>query len=244
MYARPDSSASTASSSSTPAALASSGIVGERPSCTVSCSMSRDSWTLSSCSPRGTRTDQPLSRKCRLISPMMFGVAYVVSSTPRSRSKRSIALISPIAPIWTRSSSCSPRYGVAPRERADERHVLLDQLLPRLEIAVLVVAAEEDLVVDPRHRSLLWPLRPSSSARPRRRRRAPRTAACRRRCRGRGAGRVPRPTSAAVQQLRRERPDRGVQHAVVGREDTTSSSGSSRSASSASIPTCRSSRSS
>src|SRR5437667_6853183 len=25
-------------------------------------------------------------------------------------SKRSIALISPIAPIWTRSSSCSPRY--------------------------------------------------------------------------------------------------------------------------------------
>ena len=27
--------------------------------------------------------DQPLSRKCRLISPMMFGVAYVVSSTPR-----------------------------------------------------------------------------------------------------------------------------------------------------------------
>jgi len=41
-----------------------------------------------------------------LISPMMFGVAYVVSSTPRVRSKRSIALISPIEPIWTRSSSC------------------------------------------------------------------------------------------------------------------------------------------
>ena len=92
------------------AAFASSGIVGERPSCTVSCSISRESCTFSSCSPRGTRTDQPLSRKCRLISPMMFGVAYVVSSTPRSRSKRSIALISPIAPIWTRSSSCSPRY--------------------------------------------------------------------------------------------------------------------------------------
>jgi hypothetical protein len=30
---------------------------------------------------------------------MMFGVAYVVSSTPRSTSNRSIALISPIAPI-------------------------------------------------------------------------------------------------------------------------------------------------
>src|SRR5919197_4189309 len=110
LYARPDSSASSTSSSSTFAAFASSAIVGERPSCTVSCSMSRESWTFSSWSPRGTRTDQPLSRKCRLISPMMFGVAYVVSSTPRSRSKRSMALMSPIAPIWTRSSSCSPRY--------------------------------------------------------------------------------------------------------------------------------------
>ena len=34
-----------------------------------------DSWTFSSWRPRGTRTDQPLSRKWRLISPMMFGVA-------------------------------------------------------------------------------------------------------------------------------------------------------------------------
>src|SRR5205823_9304119 len=49
---------------------------------------------------------------------MMFGVAYVVSSTPRSMSKRSIALMSPIAPIWTRSSSCSPRYEY---RRASER---------------------------------------------------------------------------------------------------------------------------
>src|SRR5581483_10954793 len=117
-YARPDSSASSTSSSVDPDAFASSGIVGERPSCTVSCSIRRESWTFSSCSPRGTRTDQPLSRKCRLISPMMFGVAYVVSSTPRSRSKRSIALIRPIAPIWTRSSSCSPRYEY---RRASER---------------------------------------------------------------------------------------------------------------------------
>ena len=37
--------------------------------------ISFDSWTLSSWRPRGTRTDQPLSRKWRLISPMMFGVA-------------------------------------------------------------------------------------------------------------------------------------------------------------------------
>src|ERR671922_2718528 len=118
LYARPDSSASSTSSSSTFAAFASSAIVGERPSCTVSCSIRRESWTFSSWRPRGTRTDQPLSRKCRLISPMMFGVAYVVSSTPRSRSKRSIALMSPIAPIWTRSSSCSPRYEY---RRASER---------------------------------------------------------------------------------------------------------------------------
>src|SRR6266516_1546259 len=40
---------------------------------------------------------------------------------------------------------------VAACERAYERHVLLDQLLARLEVAVLVVAAEQDLVVDPRH---------------------------------------------------------------------------------------------
>ena len=75
VYARPDSSASSTSSSSTPAALASSGIVGDRPSCTVCSSTIFDSWTLSSWRPRGTRTAQPLSRKWRLISPMMFGVA-------------------------------------------------------------------------------------------------------------------------------------------------------------------------
>jgi hypothetical protein len=45
------------------------------PSWTVSSSISRESLMFSSCSPRGTRTDQPRSRKCRLISPMMFGVA-------------------------------------------------------------------------------------------------------------------------------------------------------------------------
>ena len=40
---------------------------------------------------------------------------------------------------------------VTPRERAHERHVLLDQLLARLKVAFLVVAAQQDLVVDPRH---------------------------------------------------------------------------------------------
>src|SRR5262249_15066163 len=37
--------------------------------------------------------------------------------------------------------------GVAPRERPYERHVLLDQLLAGLQVALLVVAAQEDLVV-------------------------------------------------------------------------------------------------
>ena len=36
-------------------------------------------------------------------------------------------------------------------ERTNERHVLLDQLLARLEVARLVVAPKQDLVVDPRH---------------------------------------------------------------------------------------------
>src|SRR5205085_2614749 len=35
---------------------------------------------------------------------------------------------------------------VAPRERAHERHVLLDQLLARLQVALLVITAEESLV--------------------------------------------------------------------------------------------------
>src|SRR5204863_9808667 len=83
LYARPLSSASSTSSSETSAAFASSGIVGERLNWTVSSSSRRESWRFSSCRPRGTRTDQPRSRKWRLISPMMFGVAYVVRSSPR-----------------------------------------------------------------------------------------------------------------------------------------------------------------
>ena len=41
--------------------------------------------------------------------------------------------------------------GVAPRERAHEREVLLDQLLARGEVALLVVAAEQRLVGNARH---------------------------------------------------------------------------------------------
>ena len=40
---------------------------------------------------------------------------------------------------------------VAPRERADEREVLLDQLLARGEVALLVVAAQQRLVGGPGH---------------------------------------------------------------------------------------------
>ena len=58
----------------------------------------------SSCSRRGTRTAQPLSRKCRLISPTIVGVAYVENSTPRSRSNRSTDLIRPMVATCTRSS--------------------------------------------------------------------------------------------------------------------------------------------
>ena len=63
----------------------------------------------SSCSRRGTRTAQPLSRKCRLISPTTVGVAYVENSTPRSGSKRSTDLIRPMVATCVRSSSGSPR---------------------------------------------------------------------------------------------------------------------------------------
>src|SRR5580693_1140737 len=39
----------------------------------------------------------------------MVGVAYVENSTPRSRSNRSMDLISPMVATWVRSSSHSPR---------------------------------------------------------------------------------------------------------------------------------------
>src|SRR5450759_1181657 len=59
---------------------------------------------------RGTLMAHPLSRKYRLSSPTIVGVAYVVNSTARSMSKRSIALIRPIVPTWMRSSMGSPRF--------------------------------------------------------------------------------------------------------------------------------------
>src|SRR6266700_915452 len=78
---------------------------------------------------------------------------------------------------------------VAPRERADERHVLLDQLLARGQVALLVVAAEKLAVVALRHS------RPpaSSAARPIARRRAPARPPHRRPLKARVAGPVQGP---------------------------------------------------
>src|SRR5919201_5030052 len=81
-------------------------------------------------------------------------------------------------------------------EGPHERHVLLDQLLSRLEVALLVVAAQEDLVVLLRHarRSPAAPGGSSSSARPTARRpRAARPRRSRRPSRARGAGSSPPP---------------------------------------------------
>ena len=57
----------------------------------------------------GTRTAHPRSRKWRLSSPVMVGVANDENCSPRSGSKRSTALSSPTSATWRRSSSGSPR---------------------------------------------------------------------------------------------------------------------------------------
>lgn len=50
-----------------------------------------------------------LSRKYRLISPMIIGTAYVEKRTLCFKSKLSIDFMSPIQPTWNRSSAFSPR---------------------------------------------------------------------------------------------------------------------------------------
>ena len=102
--------ASSTSSTVTSSASAISSTVGERLSSTVSWSVMTLTFFESSWRRLGTRTDQPLSRKWRLISPVMVGVAKVVNSSPRDGSKRSMALMRPIEPTWMRSSSGSPRF--------------------------------------------------------------------------------------------------------------------------------------
>src|SRR5215472_9738446 len=98
------------SSSVAPSAFAMSATVAARPSSIERRSTARLTARFSSWSRRGTLTAHPLSRKCRFISPTIVGVAYVVNSTPRSTSKRSIALMRPTVPTWIRSSIDSPRF--------------------------------------------------------------------------------------------------------------------------------------
>ncbi len=89
--------------------MASSVTVGERSSFWDSSSLALVRARRSSWSRRGTRTDQEVSRKNRLISPTTVGIANVGNSTPRSQSNRSIALIRPMVPTWTMSSIGSLR---------------------------------------------------------------------------------------------------------------------------------------
>ena len=71
----PTSSASSTSSGVVFSSAAISATLGERPRREVSRSMVADMRAFSSCSARGTRMAQPLSRKWRLISPTTVGVA-------------------------------------------------------------------------------------------------------------------------------------------------------------------------
>src|SRR5205085_3087831 len=122
-------------------------------------------------------------------------------------------------------------------ERAYERHVLLDQLLARVEVALLVVLAQQDLVVDAGHYAALAfanatqapPSRSSTCTRSTtvsRTRRRPNSLPSR--CSSRSASAANGPTAART---------------VSGSTVTTSETWppSSRQASSASTATCRSS---
>ena len=73
--ARNASRASSTSSSSMPARSAICAAVGVWPVSATSSSLIRSTRSASSCRSRGTRTDQPLSRKWRLIAPAMLGTA-------------------------------------------------------------------------------------------------------------------------------------------------------------------------
>src|SRR5947208_187330 len=102
--------ASRTSSSDAPASRAISWIVGDRPSSWASVLTTDPRCRCSSWTRRGTRTAQPLSRKWRLSSPTIVGVANVENSRPRPGSKRSTALSRASDATWMRSSSGSPRF--------------------------------------------------------------------------------------------------------------------------------------
>src|SRR6266536_1802994 len=109
-YSEPASMASRTSSSETRARSATSAGVGDRPCSWPSVATIRPSWRWSSCTRRGTRTAHPRSRKWRLSSPRIVGVANVENCRPRPGSKRSTALSRPTSATWTRSSTGSPRF--------------------------------------------------------------------------------------------------------------------------------------
>ena len=102
----------TSSSALLPTSFASSSIVGSRPFFFSSCSRALYAFEADSFSARLTRII-PSSRKNRRISPAISGTAYVEKRTSKLQSNRSIAFISPMLPICTRSSRSHPR----PRKR-------------------------------------------------------------------------------------------------------------------------------
>jgi hypothetical protein len=108
-YDRPASMQDSTSSSLMRSRSAISAVVGERPKAVVRSSVALLTCTHSSCRRRGTWTVRTLSRKYRLISPTTVGIANVGNCTPRSGSKRSMALMRPMVPTWTTSSIGSLR---------------------------------------------------------------------------------------------------------------------------------------
>src|SRR5918995_935886 len=107
--ARPASNASRTSSLDRLVSAAISSMVGDRPRRWVRVATLWFTSSMSSWSRRGTRTAHRLSRKCRLSSPSIVGVAKLEKARPRSGSKRSTALSKPTSATWRRSSWRSPR---------------------------------------------------------------------------------------------------------------------------------------
>ena len=134
--------ASSASSRSTPASRAISATVAGRSSVADKPAALARSEAFTSWRRRGIRIGHTRSRRCLLISPTMLGIAYAERSTPRSSSNRSIALIRPIEPTWTRSSKRSPRPACW-RRVASRAAGTAGSALASLEISVPVVLVEQ-----------------------------------------------------------------------------------------------------
>ena len=120
--------------------------VGARPSSRPICSPTRSTLTASSCRSRGTRTDQPLSRKWRLSSPRIVGTANEENAVSRSRveavDRLQQAERRDLHEVVERLAAAL----VAAGELARERQEALDERVARGRIAALVVlhAAADD----------------------------------------------------------------------------------------------------